>query len=118
MARAPLPPLTQTFRSSFRIDAPRLAVDGDNPFLAFAALDPTPWCRRRHAAGASDLHNEDCARALLAWYARERRGLPWRTAPGVVPDPYRVWLSEIMLQQTTVKAMLRRYADFLRHWPD
>ena len=38
--------------------------------------------------------------------------------PGVAPDPYRVWLSEIMLQQTTVKAVLPRYADFLRRWPD
>jgi A/G-specific adenine glycosylase len=93
-------------------------VDGGRPFLAFAALDPTPWCRRRHAAGASDLHNEDYARTLLAWYDRERRVLPWRAAPGVVPDPYRVWLSEIMLQQTTVKAVLPRYADFLRRWPD
>jgi A/G-specific adenine glycosylase len=64
------------------------------------------------------LHNEDYARTLLAWYDRERRVLPWRAAPGVVPDPYRVWLSEIMLQQTTVKAVLPRYADFLRRWPD
>jgi A/G-specific adenine glycosylase len=63
------------------------------------------------------LHNQDYARALLAWYDRERRILPWRAAPGVTPDPYRVWLSEIMLQQTTVKAVLPRYADFLRRWP-
>jgi A/G-specific adenine glycosylase len=93
-------------------------VDGEGPFLAFAALYPTPWWRRRYAARASDLHNEDYVRALLAWYDRERRILPWRTAPGVVPDPYRVWLSEIMLQQTTVKAVLPRFADFLRRWPD
>jgi A/G-specific adenine glycosylase len=64
------------------------------------------------------LHNQDYARALLAWYDRERRILPWRAAPGVAPDPYRVWLSEIMLQQTTVKAVLPRYADFLRVWPN
>ena len=69
-------------------------------------------------AGAADLHNQDYARALLAWYDRDRRILPWRAAPGVAPDPYRVWLSEIMLQQTTVKAVLPRYADFLRRWPD
>jgi A/G-specific adenine glycosylase len=55
---------------------------------------------------------------LLAWYDRERRILPWRAAAGVAPDPYRVWLSEIMLQQTTVKAVLPRYADFLGRWPD
>jgi A/G-specific adenine glycosylase len=58
------------------------------------------------------------ARALLAWYDRERRVLPWRAAPGEAPDPYQVWLSEIMLQQTTVKAVLPRYAAFLRRWPD
>ena len=58
------------------------------------------------------------AEALLAWYDRERRVLPWRSAPGATPDPYRVWLSEIMLQQTTVKAVLPRYAAFLRRWPD
>ena len=64
------------------------------------------------------MYNEDYARVLLAWYDRERRLLPWRTAPGVTSDPYRVWLSEIMLQQTTVKAVLPRYVDFLRRWPD
>lgn len=55
---------------------------------------------------------------LLAWYDREQRDLPWRTAPGEAPDPYKVWLSEIMLQQTTVKAVLPRYGLFLRRWPD
>jgi A/G-specific adenine glycosylase len=64
------------------------------------------------------LHDEDYAEALLAWYDRERRDLPWRAPPGAKPDPYRVWLSEIMLQQTTVKAVLRRYAEFLRRWPE
>jgi A/G-specific adenine glycosylase len=64
------------------------------------------------------LHDEDYAEALVSWYDRERRDLPWRARPGVKPDPYRVWLSEIMLQQTTVKAMLPRYAEFLRRWPD
>ena len=86
-------------------------------FLAFAISDPTPWRGTGHVAGAADLHNQDYARALLAWYDRDRRILPWRAAPGVAPDPYRVWLSEIMLQQTTVKAVLPRYADFLRRWP-
>jgi A/G-specific adenine glycosylase len=61
---------------------------------------------------------EAIAAALLAWYDRERRLLLWRAAPGERPDPYRVWLSEIMLQQTTVKAVLARYAAFLRRWPD
>ena len=54
---------------------------------------------------------------LLAWYDRERRHLPWRATLGVAADPYRVWLSEIMLQQTTVKAVMPRYALFLERWP-
>ena len=56
--------------------------------------------------------------ALLAWYRREGRALPWRAPPGTLQDPYKVWLSEIMLQQTTVKAVTPRFIDFLRRWPD
>jgi A/G-specific adenine glycosylase len=55
---------------------------------------------------------------LLAWYDRHRRRLPWRAPPGERADPYRVWLSEIMLQQTTVKAVGPYYARFLARWPD
>jgi A/G-specific adenine glycosylase len=55
---------------------------------------------------------------LLAWYDRHRRALPWRARPGERADPYRVWLSEIMLQQTTVKAVAPYYARFLQSWPD
>ncbi|HET7852022.1 MAG TPA: A/G-specific adenine glycosylase, partial [Methyloceanibacter sp.] len=64
------------------------------------------------------MYSEDYANALLAWYGRNRRILPWRAAPGEAQDPYLVWLSEIMLQQTTVKAVLPRYAQFLHRWPD
>jgi len=56
--------------------------------------------------------------ALLAWYDRHRRVLPWRAAPGKHADPYRVWLSEVMLQQTTVKAVAPYYARFLARWSD
>jgi A/G-specific adenine glycosylase len=56
--------------------------------------------------------------ALLDWYDRHRRVLPWRAPPGKRGDPYRVWLSEIMLQQTTVKAAGPYYARFLARWPD
>src|SRR3984957_13951130 len=56
--------------------------------------------------------------ALLAWYDRHRRRLPWRALPGQPADPYRVWLSEIMLQQTTVKAVAPYYARFLERWGD
>jgi A/G-specific adenine glycosylase len=56
--------------------------------------------------------------ALLAWYDRHRRTLPWRARSGERPDPYRVWLSEIMLQQTTVRAVAPYYARFLARWGD
>jgi A/G-specific adenine glycosylase len=55
---------------------------------------------------------------LLQWYDRHRRRLPWRAAPGEIADPYRVWLSEIMLQQTTVKAVGPYFEKFVARWPD
>ncbi len=55
--------------------------------------------------------------AVLDWYDGQRRDLPWRVSPGARADPYRVWLSEIMLQQTTVKAVIPFYARFLARWP-
>jgi A/G-specific adenine glycosylase len=54
---------------------------------------------------------------LLAWYDRHARALPWRARKGERTDPYRVWLSEIMLQQTTVKAVAPYYARFVARWP-
>ena len=54
---------------------------------------------------------------LLRWYDQHRRHLPWRAAPGLKPDPYAVWLSEIMLQQTTVQAVKAYFEMFLRKWP-
>ena len=56
--------------------------------------------------------------ALLAWYDRHRRTLPWRARKGERADPYRVWLSEIMLQQTTVRAVAPYYDRFLARWGD
>ena len=56
--------------------------------------------------------------ALLQWYDRHRRRLPWRAAPGERSDPYRVWLSEIMLQQTTVKAVGPYFEKFVTRWPE
>jgi A/G-specific adenine glycosylase len=56
--------------------------------------------------------------ALLAWYDRHRRNLPWRAPPGTPPDPYRVWLSEIMLQQTTVATVGPYFDRFVARWPD
>ncbi|MDX2159524.1 MAG: A/G-specific adenine glycosylase [Hyphomicrobiaceae bacterium] len=60
---------------------------------------------------------KDPAALLLDWYDRERRDLPWRYPPGEAADPYRVWLSEIMLQQTTVKAVIPFFHTFLARWP-
>ncbi len=51
---------------------------------------------------------------LLAWYDAHKRALPWR---GGTPDPYAVWLSEVMLQQTTVAAVTAYYRRFLARWP-
>jgi A/G-specific adenine glycosylase len=55
---------------------------------------------------------------LLEWYDRHRRRLPWRPLPGESADPYRVWLSEIMLQQTGVKTVAPYFLKFLARWPD
>jgi A/G-specific adenine glycosylase len=55
---------------------------------------------------------------LLDWYDRHRRRLPWRAAAGERPDPYRVWLSEIMLQQTGVKTVGPYFLKFIARWPD
>jgi A/G-specific adenine glycosylase len=56
---------------------------------------------------------------LVDWYDRSHRRLPWRVPPGSAerPDPYRVWLSEIMLQQTTVAAVIPYFEAFVRRWP-
>lgn len=71
-------------------------LDGLSPLVSSSAMPP--------------------ARALLAWYDRHRRRLPWRDeAKG---DPYRIWVSEVMLQQTTVAAVGPRYARFLGRFPD
>jgi A/G-specific adenine glycosylase len=60
----------------------------------------------------------DFQQALLRWYDGARRDLPWRAKPGETPDPYSVWLSEIMLQQTVVKAVTPYFEAFLARWPN
>ncbi len=57
------------------------------------------------------------ASKLLKWYDKEQRELPWRAKPGVVPNPYHVWLSEIMLQQTVVKTVIPYFNKFISLWP-
>jgi A/G-specific adenine glycosylase len=65
---------------------------------------------------------ESLSPVLLAWYDRHARMMPWRVSPqdraaGVRPDPYRVWLSEVMLQQTTVAAVKDYFHRFTARWP-
>lgn len=77
---------------------------------------PFPLLRRSvlpHSVADSD----SVADRLLAWYDRHRRSLPWRADPGVAADPYKVWLSEIMLQQTTVASAGPYFRRFLDRWP-
>jgi A/G-specific adenine glycosylase len=69
------------------------------------------------------LRDADLSAMLLAWYDRHARVMPWRVAPsdraaGVRPDPYRVWLSEVMLQQTTVATVRDYFRRFTDRWPD
>ena len=64
------------------------------------------------------LASSDRPALLLDWYDRHRRRLPWRPPAGERADPYRVWLSEIMLQQTGVKTVGPYFEKFLARWPD
>lgn len=69
-----------------------------------------------------DMPASDLSALLLAWYDRNARVMPWRVPPeqkmaGVRPDPYRVWLSEVMLQQTTVAAVRAYFLRFTERWP-
>lgn len=59
----------------------------------------------------------DASNALLRWYVVDKRSLPWRAEGQERPDPYRVWLSEIMLQQTTVAAVRPYFEKFTSRWP-
>ncbi|KQZ12871.1 A/G-specific adenine glycosylase [Mesorhizobium sp. Root554] len=79
----------------------------------------TPQRPIRKPAKARD---DDLAGRLLDWYDAHHRELPWRIPPrdlaaGVLPDPYRVWLSEVMLQQTTVEAVKAYFTAFTARWP-
>jgi len=68
---------------------------------------------RKADASLADLRRRLLRRRLLRWYGREKRDLPWRRTS----DPYRIWVSEIMLQQTRVEAVIPYYEKFLRNFP-
>ncbi len=82
---------------------------------------PRPGAAARRKKALSLDHEEAAAARpalLLDWYDRHRRVLPWRPPAGQRPDPYAVWLSEIMLQQTGVKTVGPYFEKFLARWPD
>ncbi len=94
--------------------------------VSFAAADTSPTIgdvakhrpEQRSAQAARAASGTSIVAPLLSWYDRERRHLPWRYDPGTTADPYRVWLSEIMLQQTTVKAVVPFFERFIARWPN
>ena len=63
------------------------------------------------------LKRRGVAADALSWWDRHRRDLPWRARPGERPDPYRVWLSEVLLQQTTATGAAPYFLEFMRRWP-
>ena len=65
-----------------------------------------------------ETHSDNAAAAILAWYDRNRRAMHWRALAGETADPYHVWLSEIMLQQTTVVTVGPYFERFLARWSD
>jgi A/G-specific adenine glycosylase len=69
------------------------------------------------SALASEAKRKAIVARTLAWWDRSRRSLTWRAEPGEIPDPYRVWLSEVLLQQTTAQAATPYYQAFTARWP-
>lgn len=85
-------------------------------------MDIALSCQPMSAAAAAesiplDMSPNEMAARLLDWYDWHRRRLPWRAETGEVADPYRVWLSEIMLQQTTVATVRDYFLAFTERWP-
>ncbi|PZP53837.1 MAG: A/G-specific adenine glycosylase [Micavibrio aeruginosavorus] len=64
------------------------------------------------------IKSHDFQKNLLKWYDKNRRDLPWRAKDGIPPNPYHVWLSEIMLQQTTVPTVIPYFQKFIKLWPN
>src|SRR6516162_5603839 len=100
------------WRSLSRTGAGRLSESSDTPRSDFIVSIPLI---RADPSSRTEMPDST---ALLAWYDRHRRNLPWRAPPGIHPDPYRIWLSEIMLQQTTVATVGPYFDRFVARWPD
>jgi A/G-specific adenine glycosylase len=95
----------------------------DSPLSYAMGHAPPVWPCNRGRILADEVMNGVLARQLLTWYDAHARIMPWRVAPadralGVKPDPYRIWLSEVMLQQTTVAAVRDYFHRFTARWPD
>ena len=114
VARSPtataLPPVRFCCHETLRKQTPAWRARGQCSTAHLISPDPSA-------------HAPQLAERLLDWYDRHHRDLPWRISPraragGTRADPYRVWLSEIMLQQTTVATVKGYYRDFLDRWPD
>ena len=65
-----------------------------------------------------EFDSKKIARALLNWFDNNGRALPWRKVLKSKKNPYHVWISEIMLQQTTVNAVIPRFKSFIKRWPN
>ena len=112
-------PHKDTARGQGRVAANRVGARASRRrLLGLSVLGRLRHARSMPPASApKQKGNVDRAAALLAWYDVHRRDLPWRARRGQTADAYHVWLSEIMLQQTTVQTVGAYYAKFLKAWP-
>jgi len=90
-------------------DSQKLLSTGVSPQNKSASSQALP--------GSSQVKDYSWGTDLVDWYTRVHRKLPWRAKPEMYHDPYRTWLSEIMLQQTTVVTVIPYYQKFLERWP-
>src|SRR3546814_131210 len=112
----PLPPTFGWRKSCFHSTPLQGRGRGGGPSALRKLSSPHP---NPSPEGEGLMKQQDFAGRLLAWYDRAARTLPWRIPPGsnVVPDPYRIWMAEIMLQQTTVAAVAGYFTRFIQRWP-
>ncbi len=82
-----------------------------------SATKPATTRRKPSRKNVTETGKTPLSDKVLRWYDQHRRVLPWRALPGVAADPYKVWLSEIMLQQTTVAAVGPYFRAFTERWP-
>ena len=95
----------------------RRAVTAERVAVKFIGHNLSSCYKKLMPKRKNNLVKMQAAQKLLGWYDRHRRVLPWRALPDETPDPYRVWLSEIMLQQTTVVTVKPYYEKFLTLFP-